>query len=217
MGDPLLGKTKVTKTIIKFTEEPPAGAWITLATFGSFKAQWAARIKSGPQCGIDPLIRVVEMETTNAPEFRGDEYIEILSDILPGCKVIGRGAIVESTGECVIDGRTVKLPKTFTIPSATDVIKDLRHRLLEAETLLRDKREAFTFEEFVEEGRKVAENTVDGVPWAFAFRGFNVTHENDDCYLILVAKGGTLRFDRGDLLVIEGTKIFTYTPKAAGQ
>lgn len=49
--------------------------------------------------------------------------------------------------------------------------------------------EALTFDEFVREGLKVAASVVDGVPWAFAFRGNPVTHERDGCYIVPTIAG----------------------------
>lgn len=61
--------------------------------------------------------------------------------------------------------------------------------------------EAFTFEEFIEEGRKVATSAIDGIPWSFQFRGHPITHETDDCYLIPTLEG-TMKFNRGDMLIV---------------
>lgn len=60
--------------------------------------------------------------------------------------------------------------------------------------------EAITFNEFVEYGLAHSENTVDGIPWSFYYKGQPVTHENDDCYLI-----STTQFKRGDMLVTDET------------
>jgi len=49
--------------------------------------------------------------------------------------------------------------------------------------------EAFTFDEFVEEGRKVAKSVVDGIPWAFDFRGHPITHGGEDLYIIPTLEG----------------------------
>ena len=63
--------------------------------------------------------------------------------------------------------------------------------------------EAFTFEELVEHGLKAeGSNIVDGVPWSFTLSGLAITHETNDCYLI-PTRHGTLRFNRGDMLVID--------------
>lgn len=60
--------------------------------------------------------------------------------------------------------------------------------------------ETTTFDQLVEYGRSHTDNVVNGMPWAFSYRGHAVTHENDDCYLI-TALGETRRFERGDVLV----------------
>lgn len=44
--------------------------------------------------------------------------------------------------------------------------------------------EAYTFDEFVEFGRKAGANIVNGMPWSFKFKDRAVTHENDNRYLI---------------------------------
>lgn len=62
--------------------------------------------------------------------------------------------------------------------------------------------EAITFDELVEHGRtQVPPHALhNGIPWHFTYAGHVVTHENDDCYLI-PTPGGTMRFERGDMLV----------------
>ena len=72
--------------------------------------------------------------------------------------------------------------------------------------------QAITFEELVEFGRRNGKaNIVNGMPWSFDFRGFPITHENDECYL-LPAPGLTMRFNRGDMLVIEKDQIYPLPP-----
>lgn len=74
--------------------------------------------------------------------------------------------------------------------------------------------EAFTFDEFVEYGLRACSpgteefvaqttpaNIVDGVPWAFSFRGHAVTHENDDRYIIPTMEGQEY-FSRGFMLMV---------------
>ncbi len=61
--------------------------------------------------------------------------------------------------------------------------------------------EAITFDELVEHGKKCATSTVDGVPWAFSYRGYPITHHNDNCYLI-PAPDGVTPLGRGDMLII---------------
>jgi hypothetical protein len=59
--------------------------------------------------------------------------------------------------------------------------------------------EATTFDELVQHGRDNGGNIVNGMPWSFDFKGYHVTHENDQLYLI--CKGATtLRLTREDVL-----------------
>ena len=60
--------------------------------------------------------------------------------------------------------------------------------------------EAITFDELVEYGKANGRNIVNGMPWSFKYNGHDVTHENDNCYLIPTLEG-TMRFDRGDMLI----------------
>ena len=60
--------------------------------------------------------------------------------------------------------------------------------------------EAITFDELVEYGKANGGNIVNGMPWSFKYNGHDVTHENDNCYLIPTLEG-TMRFDRGDMLI----------------
>ncbi len=73
-----------------------------------------------------------------------------------------------------------------------------------------------TFDELVEFGRKNGANIVNGMPWSFTYKGYAVSHENDDCYIICstrvtklvgeVQSDGSqrsftcVRFDRSDIL-----------------
>ena len=59
--------------------------------------------------------------------------------------------------------------------------------------------EAITFDELVEHGRQSGA-IVNGMPWSFEYNGHPITHENDDCYLIMTLEG-TMRMDRGDMLI----------------
>jgi hypothetical protein len=59
--------------------------------------------------------------------------------------------------------------------------------------------EAITFDELVAYGKELA-GCVGGMPWSFSYNGHTITHENDDCYLILTLEG-TMRMDRGDMLI----------------
>ena len=60
--------------------------------------------------------------------------------------------------------------------------------------------EAITFDELVEYGNANGANIVNGMPWSFAYAGHQITHENDNCYLIPTLEG-TMRFGRGDMLI----------------
>jgi hypothetical protein len=60
--------------------------------------------------------------------------------------------------------------------------------------------DAITFEELVEYGKNNGANIVNGMPWSFKYRGYPITHENDECYLILTSKG-TMRFTPEDMLI----------------
>lgn len=59
---------------------------------------------------------------------------------------------------------------------------------------------AITFDELVEYGRAHGGNIVNGMPWSFDYEGRQITHENDDCYLIPTLEG-TMKFTRGDMLI----------------
>lgn len=86
--------------------------------------------------------------------------------------------------------------------------------------------EAITFEDLIQHGvdyyQENGRTIVNGLPWAFHYKGHPITHENDDCYLI-PTKEGTMRFNRGNMLItgVEGEiypcarSIFaaTYEPK----
>ncbi len=68
-----------------------------------------------------------------------------------------------------------------------------------------------TFDEFVQYGRDHGANIVSGMPWSFSFHGCPVTHENDQCYLIMVPTGlahighKDLRFTPADVLILDGS------------
>ena len=57
----------------------------------------------------------------------------------------------------------------------------------------------YTFQEFIEYGLDRTDNIVNGLPWTFDFYGYSVTHENDDCYL-LVKHNRTIRFTKGEIM-----------------
>jgi len=62
--------------------------------------------------------------------------------------------------------------------------------------------EAITFDEFLEYGRNNGENIVCDMPWSFSYNGYPITHENDECYLILTLNE-TYRFTPQDMLIID--------------
>jgi hypothetical protein len=72
--------------------------------------------------------------------------------------------------------------------------------------------EAITFDDLVAHGIATGGNVVNGMPWSFDYKGWRITHENDDCYLIPNLEG-TMRFERGEML-ITGVKGEVYPCKA---
>lgn len=65
--------------------------------------------------------------------------------------------------------------------------------------------EAFTWDEFIQVGideyKKDGSELNNGLPWSFTFKGFNVTHENDECYLIPTLEG-TMNFTPEDMIMV---------------
>lgn len=61
--------------------------------------------------------------------------------------------------------------------------------------------EGYSFEEFVEYGKKTSINIVDGMPWSFEFLGHPVTHENNKCYIIPTLEGDH-KFTPNDVLLV---------------
>jgi hypothetical protein len=69
--------------------------------------------------------------------------------------------------------------------------------------------EAMTFQEVVDFGNEVSDNIVNGMPWSFEINGCPITHENDECYLLLSLEE-TIRFTPKDILIISfDGEIFT--------
>lgn len=70
--------------------------------------------------------------------------------------------------------------------------------------------ESWTFEQFVQHGRDMYANIVNGMPWSFYFKGCAVTHENDNLYLISTPTG-TIRFAKGQTLrvITQGNTFYT--------
>jgi hypothetical protein len=60
--------------------------------------------------------------------------------------------------------------------------------------------EAITFDELVAYGIDSGATIVDRMPWSFRYNGHPITHENDNCYLILTLEG-TMNFTREDMLI----------------
>jgi uncharacterized protein YodC (DUF2158 family) len=73
--------------------------------------------------------------------------------------------------------------------------------MVKANTAL-PKAETITFADFVQYGRDNGGNIVNGMPWSFQYMGRPVTHENDECYLIMGLNGRDLRFTPHDVLAI---------------
>jgi len=63
--------------------------------------------------------------------------------------------------------------------------------------------EAINFDELVQHGIDSGGNIVNGMPWSFRYRGHQITHENDNCYLI-ASSNGSLPFRRGEMLTFCG-------------
>lgn len=52
--------------------------------------------------------------------------------------------------------------------------------------------EAITWVELVEHGKKVSPKDAEehnGFTWSFEYKGHNITHENDECYIIPTLEG----------------------------
>lgn len=62
--------------------------------------------------------------------------------------------------------------------------------------------EAISFNEFVEFGKNNTNNIVNGMPWSFKFNDYNITHENDECYLIPTLEADTQKMTPDDMLII---------------
>ena len=77
-----------------------------------------------------------------------------------------------------------------------------------------------TFDEVVKHGLENGANVVNGMPWSWKINGKTITHENDNCYIVEVAKEGFnylrsefKKFEKEDKLVAleHGLHIFPYT------
>lgn len=60
--------------------------------------------------------------------------------------------------------------------------------------------EAITFDEFVQYGKEHTDNIVNGMPWSFEYKGYPITHENDECYIIPTLEGNH-NFTPADVLI----------------
>lgn len=59
------------------------------------------------------------------------------------------------------------------------------------------------FDQFIQYGLDMGSSIVNGFPWSFDFFGFPVTHETDNCYLILLTSGETIRFNRYEIITVD--------------
>ena len=49
--------------------------------------------------------------------------------------------------------------------------------------------EAITWDELVKYGLENSDNIVEGMAWSFEYKGHQITHENDECYIIPTLEG----------------------------
>lgn len=67
------------------------------------------------------------------------------------------------------------------------------------------------FDELIDYGKQHSDHVVNGMPWSFEYNGCLVTHENDECYIILILDE-TFRFTPNDILIeYTNGKIFVST------
>lgn len=66
---------------------------------------------------------------------------------------------------------------------------------------------AMTFDDLVAHGVAQGVPLTNGMPWSFTYAGHPITHENDDCYLIVTPRGDSGRFNRGEILVNEDGRL----------
>jgi len=144
----------------------------------------------GNFCGYAALANLFELPysvTTNLFYFRRYEDIELFGE--DACNRMTDRQLWLSRARRVRAeyGPALEAPKPKT-PS-----KKYRNKPVEVE--------AFTFEDVLAEGRKNSTYSVNGVPWSFAFKGYPVTHERDDCYLIRMGKKTSV-LDENQILVL---------------
>ena len=60
--------------------------------------------------------------------------------------------------------------------------------------------EAITFDELVKHGVDSGATVHNGMPWSFEYKGYSITHEDGDTYLIPTLEG-VMKFTRGDMLI----------------
>lgn len=60
--------------------------------------------------------------------------------------------------------------------------------------------EAISFVELVKYGLENGTSAVNGIPWSFNYNGHQITHENDECYLIPTLEG-TMKMTPNDMLI----------------
>jgi len=60
--------------------------------------------------------------------------------------------------------------------------------------------EAITFDELVKHGLENGANVVNDMPWSWDYNGHEISHENDECYLIPTLEG-TMKMTPNDLLI----------------
>ena len=65
-----------------------------------------------------------------------------------------------------------------------------------------------TFNDLVEYGKNNGANIVNDMPWSFIYELMPVTHENDNEYLILSPKNGTIKLNRNCVLFINGDNVY---------
>lgn len=85
-----------------------------------------------------------------------------------------------------------------------------------------DLPESLSFLEFVEYGKANGANIVNGMPWSFSYKGYAVSHENDDCYVIAAPPGKKVGFVDSDgsessYDVIRFDRYMTLHTSAAGE
>ena len=65
---------------------------------------------------------------------------------------------------------------------------------------------AITFAEFIRYGIINDANIVNGIPWSFKYKGWSVSHETDERYLINTPEGA-INFTPNDMLVYDGSEL----------